>query len=269
MKSLFIPLHTYLTIFCYSQKDESEEEKKRRTCRAGAGIEATCGMCNTPGFELKENPELLFDHRGYYRINLPRNHQRLVQSSTILVQSTRANGDVSPLLYEFDPMSPNPGECNKVVGYTVDYATKSTETERETKIQMGVLIKSEEATMGGKWDITRVTVRAMNQLIQQKLTSRQEACCIACGLCLWECSNTIDKFNINEYQSMDENENITKSKKFFQYANRHKKLENKSFYEFLIATKNTKKTQNFTFLTLLGKVFMQHFPSQLIMPEPC
>ena len=49
----------------FSQTGEDAKSKKRRTCRAGAGIEADFGMCNTPGFKLRDDFELRYDHRGY------------------------------------------------------------------------------------------------------------------------------------------------------------------------------------------------------------
>ena len=44
--------------FFYSSADEKDSEsKKRRNCRAGAGIENTYGDCNTPGFKLRDTPK--------------------------------------------------------------------------------------------------------------------------------------------------------------------------------------------------------------------
>ena len=59
----------------YSPVDEKDSEfRKRRNCRAGAGIENTYGDCNTPGFKLRETPKAVFDHRGYWKVELPRNN---------------------------------------------------------------------------------------------------------------------------------------------------------------------------------------------------
>ena len=39
----------------------------------GAGIEATYGHCDTDGFQERADPEIVYDHRNFFRINLPRN----------------------------------------------------------------------------------------------------------------------------------------------------------------------------------------------------
>ena len=122
---------------------------------------------------------------------MARNHNRLVQSSTYLVQSNRANGDVSVLLYDQNPMMPRPDELRKVVGYIVDYASKANETEKQTKEAMKTLIMTEESTVGGKWDMSIVSVRGMNQLLQDRLTSKQETVCLMAGLKLFDCSRIL------------------------------------------------------------------------------
>ena len=97
----------------------------------GAGIEATYGHCDTDGFQERTDPEIVYDHRNFFRIDLPRNNKRLLKSSHFLISSNRASGDVSVMLYDSDPLRPHPDELRRVVGYIVEYASKSTETESQ------------------------------------------------------------------------------------------------------------------------------------------
>ena len=58
-----------------SKEDEDTVSKKRRTCRAGAGIEATYVHCDTDGFQERTDPEIVYDHRKFFRIDLLRNNK--------------------------------------------------------------------------------------------------------------------------------------------------------------------------------------------------
>ena len=102
-----------------SKADEDSESKRRQTCRAGAGIEATYGLCDTDEFQERDNVKIIVDNRNFFRIDLPRNNKRLLQSSCYLISSNRANGDVGVLLYDSDPLRPHPDDLQRVIGYIV------------------------------------------------------------------------------------------------------------------------------------------------------
>ena len=104
-----------------------------RTCRSGAGKEQTAGAGDTPGFVLQTEPSIVMDPRGYPKLEMPRNHQRIVQSSLDLMCSWRANCDVQILLYDCDPDDPDPSEIARVTDYVVAYACKGNESLREEK----------------------------------------------------------------------------------------------------------------------------------------
>ena len=90
---------TYFVWLCtYSQESENKESKRRKVCRCGAGVEQTPDKCDTPGFPLRTEPELVHDLRGFDRLDLPQNHKRIVASSRWLLQGWRANCDIQVLL---------------------------------------------------------------------------------------------------------------------------------------------------------------------------
>ena len=168
----FIPfLNVYVCNFSNSQKKEDAASKRRRFCRSGAGVEQHEGRNDTPGFEEIHEPRAVYDLRKFWKLDLPRNNKRVLQTSMFLVASNRANGDMGVMLYNKNPLQPSSEELRNVVGYVVDYASKSNETEQQARENMKTLILSEQSTTGGKWDMSRVSVRAMNQLIQHRLTS--------------------------------------------------------------------------------------------------
>ena len=99
----------------------------------GAGKEATPGKGDTPGFKVRSEPEIVSDPRGFDKLELPRNNERIVQSSLDLMCSWRANCDIQIILYECDPDSPDPTEIAKVSDYVVSYACKGNTTLEEEK----------------------------------------------------------------------------------------------------------------------------------------
>jgi hypothetical protein len=113
---------------------------KKRICKVGCGQESEPGNCNTPGFELNDNPKIAIDHRKTRRLYMPRNHKRVNQTSTVLLQSWRANCDVQLLLYNCNPMKPDISEIARVTDYIVAYSCKGNLTMKEEKEQTKKLV---------------------------------------------------------------------------------------------------------------------------------
>ena len=60
---------TKITIFDSSADEKDSEFRKRRNCRAGAGIENTYEDCNTPGFKLRETPKAVLIKEATGKLN--------------------------------------------------------------------------------------------------------------------------------------------------------------------------------------------------------
>lgn len=56
--------------------------------------------------KIHSNPEIVEDHNGAPRLEMPRDHSRVVQHSRYQLQSWRANGDVSLILSNSPPDNP-------------------------------------------------------------------------------------------------------------------------------------------------------------------
>ena len=73
------------------------------------------------------------DHKHSTKLYMPRNHNRVVQSSTDLLQSWRANCDVQLLIYNSDPKNPDVMDIARVTDYIVAYSCKGNATMKEEK----------------------------------------------------------------------------------------------------------------------------------------
>ena len=94
----------------------------------GCGNEKNLGTGDTPGWPLQDKDEIVDDPRGFKKLCLRRNNNRLTQTSLYCLQSWRANCDIQILVYETDPKHPEAAEIAKVTDYVVGYACKGNTT---------------------------------------------------------------------------------------------------------------------------------------------
>ena len=182
-------------------------------------MEETPNMCNTPGFPLREEPQLVRDLRGFDRLELPRNDRRIVATSRWLVQGWRANCDIQVLLYEGDPLHPNPDEIARVTDYIVAYACKGNETIVEEMKQMKALILGFQEVSGTTNDVKRIARKLLNKTTKDKVISKQECMCHLAKLDLFLCSESIETVSISgEYRLCTPSE--SKSSFLARYAKR-------------------------------------------------
>ena len=59
---------------------------------------------------------------------MPRNHRRITQTASDVLQSWRANCDVQILIYSSDPANPDADDIARVTDYVVGYACKGNKT---------------------------------------------------------------------------------------------------------------------------------------------
>ena len=103
-------------------------------------------------------------------------------------------------------MRPSTSEISKVVGYIVDYASKSTETEKQTKDKLKLLINEEKESASNTPVVIRVAIKCMSQITKYKLISKQEAMCLSGGLKLFLCSETMEIISMLEGKAIDGSE---------------------------------------------------------------
>ena len=112
-----------------TENNSTSRARKCRVCRMGAGVERNYGTAETPGWESRNKTEIVHDDRGFMKLMMKRtNNTRMLQTSFDVLRVWRANCDVAVLLYETDPMKPDPAEIAKVTDYVVAYASKGNST---------------------------------------------------------------------------------------------------------------------------------------------
>ena len=94
-------------------------------------METTPGVFDTPGFKKREKAAIEIDFRHTKRLYLKRNHNRIVQSSTHMLQAWRGNCDIQILIYDSDPDTPNPADIARVTDYVVAYSSEGNKTLKE------------------------------------------------------------------------------------------------------------------------------------------
>jgi len=83
---ILIFVSNYFWVCIYSKESEDKMSKRRKVCRCGAGVEVTPDLCDTPGFPLRTEPQLVRDLQGFDRLELPRDNTQIVASSRWLLQ---------------------------------------------------------------------------------------------------------------------------------------------------------------------------------------
>ena len=234
---LFLFLHFFANTAHSNFHDRHDKTaKQRRICKIGAGIEATPNKNDTPGFPLIDSPSIIKDIRGFKRLELTRNHNRISQTSLVLAQSWRANCDVQVLLYDSDPLHPDPEDVARATDYIVAYACKGVETLKEEKKQMIALVLQGHETFGDKSDVQRLARQLLNRTVGEKMISKQEAMVHIGQLDLVDCSESIDTVSISGYYKLNTGRPSTTFLK--KYASRPHNLKHLTLHEYFHVLKN-------------------------------
>ena len=72
-----------------------------------------------PGKKLRNDSEIVEDHNGAPRLEMPRYHACVVPHFRYQIQSWRANGDVSLILSNSPPDNPSTDDIIAITGYVV------------------------------------------------------------------------------------------------------------------------------------------------------
>ncbi len=217
-----------------------------RECRTGAGQEATPGQGDTPGFMLRECPQIVTDKRGFQRIELERNHKRVLQSSLDMLRTWRGNCDFQFLIYDSDPKCPDPTEIARVTDYVVSYTCKGNQKLKDEKKELKSLILKLSDDTGTQHDVVKLSRHLLNRAASNRTVSKQECMVLLAGLDLVMCSETIETVSISGQYRIQEGKNTTIFKK---YEQRLPHLHDLSLDAFFHHVKNSKG----------GKLIIPHY----------
>ena len=156
-------------------------QPRERVCRMEFGSE----FC--PGKKVHSYPEIVEDHNGAPRLEMPRDHPRVVQHSRYQLQSWRANGDVSLILSNSPPDNPSTDDIIAIIDYVCGYACKDSEPTGATADLFKDMVNAVDAA-----DADQVTGKSMCAKMLIKIVGRRdisgpEASFELSGLALWRC----------------------------------------------------------------------------------
>jgi hypothetical protein len=193
----------------------------------------TAGKGDTPGFPLTDTPAVVHSHQRCQQLRMPRNHCRINQTSTSLLQGWRGNCDIQILIYESDPDDVDLREISKVTDYVVAYSCKAGTTYREemdlnTKIVLGM-----QETTGDISELTTLCRHITNKASSSRLISKPEASVLLGGLDLVVCSDFIESVSIsNNLRLTVSDDKKTQNSLLLTYQKRPAELEQYSLHAF-------------------------------------
>ena len=166
-------------------------QPRERVCRMEFGSEFR------PGKKLHSVPEIVEDHNGAPRLEMPRDHPRVVQHSRYLMQSWRANGDVSLILSNSPPDNPSTDDIIAIIDYVCGYACKDSEPTGATADLFRDMVNAVDAA-----DADQVTGKSMCAKMLIKTVGRRdisgpEASFELSGLALWRCSRPFTNLSMS------------------------------------------------------------------------
>ena len=205
-------------------------QPRERVCRMEFGSE----FC--PGKKIHGSPEIEEDHNGAPRLEMPRDHPRVVQHSRYQLQSWRANGDVSLILSNSPPDNPSTDDIIAIIDYVCGYACKDSEPTGATSDLFKDMVNAVDAG-----DADQVTGKSMCAKMLIKTVGRRdisgpEASFELSGLALWRCSRPFTYLSMSGSRRLErDGETATRSTPLDKYLARPQD-DHCSWYHF--ASKN-------------------------------
>lgn len=236
-------LHVLLNLFFFHRKDNVG-----RVCRMNAGQETIPGdPKSTPGFELREHDEIEKNYeKGIHVLKLKRNHNRLKQTSTTMLNSWRANCDVSIIVYATDPVNIVPSDIAQISGYIMSYCTKGNLSYQEERSSIASIITrfDYEYFRSEKSNLVAMTRKALNSLLTSRVVSKPEACVELLDLDLYWCTESAKYINLTGLKYLLKDDTKSKHDPIQMYKHRPADCHSLSFVEYMAILENTKKIQN-------------------------
>ncbi len=146
----------------------------------GCGKEVSPNMSKTPGWKITNADEFEKDTRGFNKMLLRRNHNKLLQTSLYCLQTWHANCDISFLLYETNPRCPNAKEIATITDNAIGYACKGNATltiEKRTSKRFCIKVNKYNDTIIFIYIYTHYTIyiyiAVKQRLVMKKVLSKQ------------------------------------------------------------------------------------------------
>ena len=156
----------------------------------GAGVEATPGHWNTPGFPTRQEPALEADPRGYGKLALERNARREPQNSATHTLGWKENGDLSVLLPHPDP---GHSEIDRVCKYVLCYGRKGADQPKiQRRIWKGAVLRVDE-----RCGPNALRAKLLNAEVSRRMIIKDDRTVEAGDLPLWGLSGVFRKVSLS------------------------------------------------------------------------
>lgn len=202
---------------------------------------------STPGFDTpKEVATIEKDYKkDIHILKLKRNHPRLKKTSTSMLESWRANCDVSVIIYATDPNNIVPSDIARINGYITSYCTKGNLSYQEEKTSIASIISNYDycPVRSEKSNMSAVLRKSMNSLLTSRVISKPEAAVELLGMDLYWCTESAYHINLTGLQK------LLKGKKKMtdpiqKYKHRHKSQKHMSLVQYIAVLTNKKQIQH-------------------------
>ena len=188
-----------------------------------------------PGKKLRSSSEIVEDHNGAPRLEMPRDHPRLVQHSRYQLQYWRANVDVSLILSNSPPDNPSTDDIIAIIDYVCGYACKDSEPTGATADLFKDMVNAVDATDADQVTGKSMCAKMLIKTVGRRDTSGPEASFELSGLALWRCSRSFTYLSVSGLRRLERK--VTCSTPLDKYLARPQE-EHCSWYHF--ACKNGK-----------------------------
>lgn len=171
--------------------------------------------------------------RGIKFLRLKRNERRMKQTSMSMLQSWRANCDVSLIVYDTDPIKLNPSDIARVAGYIVSYTTKGNVSYQSEKDSIAALIDNATTEYVGhnEGEIIRISRQILNSFMTTRIVSKAEASVELLSLDLYRCTESFKHVSMSSFGKLEKKKtNVTDPLR--TYAQRRND-KNQSLAEFM------------------------------------
>jgi len=210
---------------------------------------------------MTEHAEIKEDRKRSRKLHMPRNDNRLNQTSKHLLVSWRANCDVQILVHNCDPKNPDSSEISRVTDYVASYSCKGNCSLMEERQHNKELTMAAEDFTGNKADVVRACKQIMNKCASKRLISKQEAMVLLADLPLTICTEGFEAVSLTHSQQVALEGKLRDDKKFtMQHATRDRSFENMSLHECFHHVKNPTKNERHTMPNFVGTSGTPQFP---------
>lgn len=134
------------------------------------------------------------------------------QTSTLMLQSWRANCDVQMIIYVSDPNTLDISDVARITSYVVAYTCKGALSARQEHESIAAIIKDSEPLYEESdiFDKAGVTRQILNSFFGKRVISKAECSFNLLSLPLVLCTENFDRISTTAYQKLHSNSYMTK-----------------------------------------------------------